>query len=62
MFCSKGVDPVWYQTIMKVQRVKELEEKYRRERDQQFEYKSIDNITEILKKSGEITDSSSDKE
>ena len=62
MFCSKGVDPVWYQTIMKAQRVKELEEKYRRERDQQFEYKSIDNITEILKKSGEITDSSSDKE
>ena len=60
--CSKGVDPVWYQTIMKVQRVKELEEKYRRERDQQFEYKSIDNITEILKQSGEITDSSSDKE
>ena len=62
MFCAKGVDPVWYQTIMKAQRVKELEEKYRRERDQQFQYKSITNITEILKQSGEITDSSSDKE
>ena len=62
MTCERGVDPVWYETIMRSQRQKEREEKYRSERDQQFQYKSIDKIRELLIQSGEITDSSSDKE
>ena len=63
MICSKGVDPVWYQTMMRAQREKEKKEEYRRVRDQDFQYKDIDKITEILIESGEIiTDSNSDKE
>ena len=62
MTCERGVDPVWYETIMRAQRLRGREEKYRSERDQQFQYKSIDKIRELLIQSGEITDSSSDKE
>ena len=40
MFCSKGVDPVWYHSMMKVQRMREREEDYRRERDQQLATKA----------------------
>ena len=54
MFCSKGVDPVWYHSMMKAQRKREGEEDYRRERDQQFSYKILDAISQILIEAGVI--------
>lgn len=35
-FCSKGVDSVWYHSMMKAQRMREREEEYRRDRDTQL--------------------------
>ncbi len=62
MECARGVDPVWYQSMMRAQRLRERQEDYRSERDQQFQQKSISEITEMLTESGEISDSTSDKE
>ena len=62
MECARGVDLVWYQSMMRAQRLRERQEDYRSERDQQFQYKSISEITEMLTESGEISYSSSDKE
>ncbi len=62
MLCSKGVDPVWYHSTMRAQRLRERQEEYRRERDQQFLYKTLNNITDILIEAGEIPSSSSDEE
>ena len=44
MFCSTGVDPVWYLATMRAQRMRETHEEYRQQRDLQFDYKSIDEI------------------
>lgn len=57
MFCSKAVDPVWYHATMRAQRLRERHEEYRRQRDQLFAYKSVDDITEILRESGDIQSS-----
>jgi hypothetical protein len=64
MLCSKGVDPVWYHSTMRAQRLRERQEEYRRERDQQFQYKTLDNVTDILVEAGEVPSSmsSSDEE
>ncbi|KAJ8411823.1 hypothetical protein AAFF_G00154610 [Aldrovandia affinis] len=63
MLCSKGVDPVWYHSTMRTKRLRERQEEYKSERDQQFQYKTLDNITDILIETGEIpSSSSSDKE
>ena len=62
MFCSKGVDPVWYHSTMRAQRLRERQEEYRRERDQQFQYKTLDNISDILIQSGEIPSSTNSDE
>ena len=61
MMRSKGVDPMWYHSMMKAQRKREREEDYRRERDQQFSYKSLDAISQILIEAGVIVSSSSDE-
>ena len=60
MFCSKGVDPVWYHSMMKAQRMREREEDYRREREQ-FSYECMDAISQILIEAGVIISSSSDE-
>ena len=54
MSCSKGVDPVWYHSMMRTQRLKERQEEYKRKRDEQFEYKSFEEITAFLLEAGEI--------
>eukprot|EP00058_Branchiostoma_floridae_P018115 XP_002603604.1 hypothetical protein BRAFLDRAFT_93148 [Branchiostoma floridae] len=54
MYCHKGVDPVWYQSTMRAQRVRERQEEYRKERDQQFQYRTLDEITANLIEAGEI--------
>ena len=62
MFCFKGVDPVWYHSTMRAQCLRERQEDYRRQRDEQFQYKTLENITEFLMESGDIPVSSSDEE
>ncbi|KAK5853411.1 hypothetical protein PBY51_007198 [Eleginops maclovinus] len=62
MFCSKGVDPVWYHSMMRTQRLRERSEEYQRKRDQQFSYQTLDHITDILIETGEISSCSSDEE
>ena len=57
MLCSKGVDPVWYHSTMRAQRLRERQEDYRREMEKQFQYKTLDNITDILIEAGEIPSS-----
>ncbi|KAJ8395922.1 hypothetical protein AAFF_G00026300 [Aldrovandia affinis] len=47
---------------MRTQRLRERQEEYKRERDQQFQYKTLDNITGILIETGEISSSSSSDE
>ena len=42
---------------MIVQRQRERQKEYRRERDQQSQYKTIDSITDMLHQSGEIPNS-----
>ena len=44
---------------MIAQRQRERQKEYRRERDQQSQYKTIDSITDILHQIGEIPSSSS---
>ena len=56
MECSKGVDPVWYQAMMRRQRLKEREEEYRLQRDKQFQFASIDQISELLADDGLLLD------
>ena len=58
MFCSKGVDPVWYEATMRAQRLRERQAEYRASRDLQFAYKSITEITKSLRDAGEIVSSS----
>ncbi|KAK5923229.1 hypothetical protein CgunFtcFv8_000220 [Champsocephalus gunnari] len=62
MFCSKGVDSVWYHSMMRTQRLRERSEEHQRKRDQQFSYQTLDHITDILIETGEISSGSSDEE
>ena len=48
MECNKSVDPVWYWAMMRKERQKAREEEYRRQRAEQFQFKNVDQITEIL--------------
>ena len=52
MECGRGVDPVWHQVMMKKQRERERLEAYREKRDDQFQFKSIKDIEEILTEDG----------
>ena len=49
MDCDKQVDPVWYWSVMRKERQRAREEEYRRQRAEQFQFKDIDDITEILR-------------
>jgi hypothetical protein len=60
MICSKGVDPVWYYSTMRAQRLKDRQEEYRQQRDQQFMYKTLDDIDNILAESGDVSSHSRD--
>ena len=64
MFCSRGVDPVWYHSAMRTQRMKDRMEEYRSEKEHQFQYKTLNSISELLAEAGEIpsNDSSSNEE
>ena len=52
MECGRGVDPVWHQAMMKKQRERERLEAYREKRDDQFQFKSIKDIEEMLTEDG----------
>ena len=58
MECDKGVDPVWFCSMMRRERMREREEQYRLERDQQFLFKDLNSITEMLSKEGVIMSAS----
>ena len=51
MSCSKGVDPVWYHSMMRTQRLRERSEEYQRQRDQQFQYQTLEHITDYADQS-----------
>ena len=59
MECDKAVDPVWFLVVMREQRSREREEEYRRQRDEQFRFESLDTITELLVERGVMPSSSS---
>ena len=44
MFCSTGVDPVWYLSVMRTQRLRERQQEYSKQRAVQFEYRSLAEI------------------
>ena len=46
--CDKGVDPVWYSAMMRKQRAREQLEQYRMNRDNQFAFKPLDEISNML--------------
>ena len=61
MECGRGVDPVWHQAMMRKQRERERLEEYRQQRDNQFRYKSILDIEEMLKEDGSLSPSSGEE-
>ena len=52
--CDKGVDPVWYSAMMKKQRDREKLEQYRMDRDNQFAFKPMEMITNMLTDQGVV--------
>ena len=62
MECTKGVDPVWYHAMMRRQRMRERLEEYKEQREKQFEYASLDRITELLDENGKVVWSDQDIE
>lgn len=62
MECGRGVDPVWHQAMMKKQRERERLEAYREKRDDQFQFKSIKDIEEMLTEDGSFCYSSEEEE
>ena len=61
MECDKSVDPVWYWATMRKERMKAREEEHRRQRQEQFQFKNLDQITEILvEECGGVSSSSTD--
>ena len=59
MECDKQVDPVWYWAMMKKERMKSRQEEWRQQRQEQFKYKDIEEITDMLCAGGEIEAASS---
>ena len=53
-FCDRAVDPVWYTATMKKQRLKERSEVSRREMQSLMEYKSMEEIDQMLLEDGDI--------
>ena len=58
MECDKGVDPVWYCSMMRRERMRERQEQHRLERDQQFLFKDLNSITEMLCNEGVVVSAS----
>ena len=58
MECDKGVDPVWFYSMMRRERMRDRQEQYRAERDQQFLFKDLNSITEMLSKEGVVMSAS----
>ena len=48
MMCDKQVDPVWYCAMMRRERLKARQEEYRKQREEQFQYRDLEEITGIL--------------
>ena len=61
MECGRGVDPVWHQAMMRKQRERERLEEYREKRDNQFQFKSIQDIEEMLTEDGSFFYSSEEE-
>ena len=61
MECGRGVDPVWHQAMMRKQRERERLEEYREKRDNQFQFKSIQDIEEMLTEDGSFCYSSEEE-
>lgn len=58
MECNRGVDPVWYRSIMKSQRLRERQEDYVSQREAEFTGKSMEQIDNLLREQEEIISSS----
>ena len=57
MQCDKAVDPVWYAAMMRKQRMLERQAAYRKQRDEQFRFKSIETISEMLSSENDASSS-----
>ena len=63
MHCDRGVDPVWYQAVMRRERERMMGEQHRQQIDQQFQFKDIREIDDMLSGEGVVvtsTDTSMD--
>ena len=56
MECDHGVDPIWYTSMMRKQRLREREAAYKENMNKQFMSKSLDEIADMLGDTGEIQD------
>ena len=61
MECDHGVDPVWYTSMIKKQRAREMCDKYRERQREQFRTVDIDKIKDWLGEDGAILCSSQDE-
>ena len=48
MECNKGVDPIWYISVMRKQRKRELLEEYLEQREKDFRGKTLDQIDQLM--------------
>ena len=48
MECDRQVDPVWYYATMRRERQRQRVEEYRKQREEQFKFKNLEEITDIL--------------
>lgn len=48
MECDKSVDSVWYAATMGKQKMRELEEAYKKENEEMFRFKPLDEISDLL--------------
>ena len=46
--CDHGVDPVWYCAMMRGERMRRRQEEYRKQQQEQFSYKNLAEIEELL--------------
>ena len=47
--CDHGVDPVWYCAMMRQERLKRRQEEYRKQQEEQFAFKDMEEITNMLR-------------
>ena len=60
--CDRAVDPVWYTAMMKKQRLKERSEAARKEMQEIMQFKSLEDIEELLQADGSLLEQEHSKD